>query len=176
MSQEALFEQDPDYCLDTNVFVSFLVEDDEEHYGRDVFGPQWEFVESLISSGRIVAPRQVERELERWTRSNPEIHEWVGRHRYMFRDIVSAEQLAMAKRIVNDYPVYGETVNYLGDLEVITLAHALGVPVVSMERGNSTLPPSRRRPKIPSVCHEYGIECLTFPAFLRRETFGFGEG
>jgi hypothetical protein len=31
MSQEALFEQDPDYCLDTNVFVSFLVEDDEEH-------------------------------------------------------------------------------------------------------------------------------------------------
>ena len=35
----------------------------------------------------------------------------------MFRDVETAAQLTSAKRIVNEYPVYGETDNYLGDLE-----------------------------------------------------------
>ena len=142
MSQGTLFDQDPHYCIDTNVIVSFLVESDDEPYGRDVFGPQWTFVEALIGSGRIVAPRQIQRELEKWKRRNPEVHEWARNNRFMFRDVETAEQLSMAKRIVNEYPVYGETLNYFGDLEVMTLAHALGVPVITQERETRTCNPA----------------------------------
>ncbi len=67
----------------------------------------------------------------------------------MFRDVVSDTQLALAKKIVNQYPVYGETDNYLGDLEVITLAGALGIAVISLEGEKENA--GKHRPKIPNI-------------------------
>jgi hypothetical protein len=32
---------------------------------------------------------------------------------------------------------------------------------------------SRRRPKIPNVCEEFGIGCVTLAGFLREENFGY---
>lgn len=61
-----LFTLDPRYCVDTNVIVSFLRRSDDEHYGSDVFAPQWAHIERMIASNAIIAPRQVERELGKW--------------------------------------------------------------------------------------------------------------
>lgn len=173
MDQPSLFDKEPAYCIDTNVIVSFMVESDDEFYGRDVFRPQWEYIEQLVDTGRIVAPHRVEVELAKWTRHHDQIRTWVRDHRRMFRQVESQEQLLMAKQIVNRYPVYGESMNYLGDLEVMTLAHALAVPVVTLEREMPAHQQvSRRRPKIPNVCREFGIECLSLSGLLRRERFG----
>lgn len=68
---------------------------------------------------------------------------------------------------MNSYPVYGKTDNYLGDLEVMSLAGALGVAVISLEI--EAREPSQRRPKIPNVCKEFGIDCVSVAGFLRRE-------
>lgn len=167
-TQDALFDPEPPrYSLDTNVVVSFLRGTDDEHYGADVFAPQWAVVERLILVGAIVSPRRVESELVKWEKTIPAMAAWVRGRRHMFRDVTTQAQLLSAKRIVAAYPVYGETTNYLGDLEVMTLAEALGLTVVSLESESQGR--SSRRPKIPNVCKEFGIDCVSVAGFLRRE-------
>ena len=61
-----------------------------------------------------------------------------------------------------------ETLNFLGDLEVMTLADALGITVISLESESPF--PSQKRPKIPNVCKEFGIDCVSVTGFLRRES------
>jgi len=168
-TQEALFEAEPPrYCIDTNVIVSFLKGTDDEHYGADVFAPQWAVIERLILSGVIVAPRRVEGELAKWVKTVPAMGQWLKARPHMFRDVVTEAQLLSAKRIVGAYPAYGETMNYLGDLEVMTLAEALGLAVITLE-SKSPGSVSKKRPKIPNVCKEFGIDCLSVTGFLRRE-------
>jgi len=172
--QASLFDEEPRYCIDTNVIVSFLRQTEDEYYGSDVFAPQWQYIEQLIDARAIVAPLQVERELAKWAKTIAELREWLRKRRHMFRDVVSDTQLALAKKIVNQYPIYGETDNYLGDLEVITLAGALGIAVISLEGEKENA--GKRRPKIPNICREFGIDCVSVSGFLRREGFGQAEG
>lgn len=168
--QATLFDEEPRYCIDTNVIVSFLRRTEDEFYGSDVFAPQWQHIEKLIDAGAIVAPRQVEHELIKWCRTIDGLRVWLKHHKRMFLDVSSDTQLASAKRIVNQYPVYGDTDNYLGDLEVMTLAAALGIAVLSLEGAKENN--SKRRPKIPNICREFGIDCVSVSGFLRRERFG----
>lgn len=168
--QPSLFSEEPRYCMDTNVIVSFMRGTDDEHYGTDVFAPQWHYIEGLIASGAIVSPHQVELELEKWCKTIADLKDWMKKYRHMFLGVDSDAQLQSAKRIVNKYPIYGSTPNFLGDLEVITLADSLAITVISLEGENQN--PSQRRPKIPNVCREFGIGYASLPGFLRRENFG----
>jgi hypothetical protein len=167
VSSRGLFEIEARYCIDTNVLVSFLSESDDEYYGADVFPDHWALIERLITSGDVVAPRQVEHELIGHAKKHPQIGLWVHRNDHMFRDLSSSEELLLAKRIVNAYGAYARNTNYLGDLEVMTLAGANGLTVVSMEIGLQQA--GQRRPKIPNVCDEFGIPCLSVSGFLRAE-------
>ena len=164
--QGALFEVQARYCIDTNVIVSFLSGYDDEHYGADVFEPQWKVFERLINGGQIVAPERVRTELEKWAKKSERIDRWLRQRHHMFQD-PTTEQLAWAKRIVNTYPAYGRDLNYLGDLMVISLAGADNLTVITLEHAGTT--PSRSRPKIPAACAEFGIDCTTVPGLLRRE-------
>lgn len=122
-------------------------------------------IETAISSGRIVAPRQVEHELVGHAKKRAKIGPWLRAHGYMFRDVDTDAQLGFAKRVVNKYPVYGRTENFLGDLAVISLAGAMGITVISLE---GAVPQSgQRHPKIPNVCAEFGVNCLSVSGFFR---------
>lgn len=162
-----LFDIEPRYCIDTNVLVSFLSESNDEYYGADIFPDHWDRICRLITSGEMVAPRQVESELLGHATKRIKIRPWLAKNDHMFRDIDSTDQLTLAKKIVNKYNAYGRNTNYLGDLEVIVLAGSLGLTVVSMEVGLQQ--GGQRRPKIPNVCGEFGIKCLSVSGFLRAE-------
>jgi len=168
--QDGLFATEPKYALDSNVVLSFLKTEDDEHYGVDVFAAQWQFLERHMKEGKIIAPRQIEKELDAWADHSDTIKAWLRDHRYLFCDVDDA-QLALAKKIINAYPAYGLSSNSLGDLELMTLAGARSLTVLSLEHKRSTQP-NRRLPKIPDVCAEYEIDCVSFPGFLRREGFG----
>lgn len=162
-----LFEIEPRYCIDTNVIVSFLSESDDEYYGADIFPDHWDRICRLIASGDIVAPRQIETELKGHATKRSKIAPWLAMNDHMFRDLESTSQLLLAKEIVNKYNAYGRNTNYLGDLEVIVLAGSLGLTVVSMEVALQQS--GQRRPKIPNVCDEFGIKCVSVSGFLRAE-------
>lgn len=162
----ALFSIDPRYCVDTNVVVSFLHEDDGEPYRRDAFPDQWDRIETLIGSGDIVAPQRVRLELEKWQKEIPAMKPWLAKRHGMFVEMTS-EQLVLAKQIVNDFPDYGSNENYIADLEVISLAGTRGLAVITNERTRPVITISH--PKIPEVCAKYGVECLSVSGFLARE-------
>jgi hypothetical protein len=164
--QDALFETPPAWCLDTNVVVSFLHEDDDEHYSRQVFPDAWRAFESDIATGLIIAPPQVREELETWCPTIPELHRWLAARRSMFHDL-DTSALTWAKRIVNSYPGYAKDRNYLGDLCVIALAGSRSLTVITNEK-RATGQPSRQRPKIPDICNDFDIPCLTVIGYLRR--------
>jgi hypothetical protein len=169
MTQEGLFADPAEYALDTNVVVSFLGNSDSEHYPMDVFKPQWDFLEAAMKDGRVIAPRVVEAELEKWQQTVTQMKPWLDEHKYLFRDIESDEQLACAKQIVNAYPAYASSTNYLGDLEVMALAKARSLTVISLEQRATQH--SDRRPKIPNICEEFGITWVNLAGFLRAEGF-----
>lgn len=169
MTQESLFEDPAKYALDTNVIVSFLGDSDSEHYPMDVFKPQWNFLEAAVRDGRIVAPEVVADELQKWTKNCPAIKVWLQEHRYAFHAIASDGELAAARAIVNAFPAYATSANYLGDLEVMAFAHARGLRVLSLEMRASQHSP--RRPKIPNVCEQFGIGWVSLAGFLRAEGF-----
>lgn len=164
MLQSTLFEK---YSIDTNVIISFLGDGDAELYPVDVFRPQWEFLEAAFRDGRAVAAKRVATELRKWERLE-RVKTWVREHTSVFRDIETDEQLEAAKKIANKFPAYGLDVNRLGDLEVMALAMARGLTVVSLESQKQHRPD---RPKIPTVCAEFGISHHTFHDFLRAEGF-----
>lgn len=172
MSDEALFADPARYSIDTNVIVSFLGDSDSEHYPLDVFKPQWDFLERAMRDGRVVAAMRVETELEKWEKRIAAMKAWLADHKYLFCEIDTDAQLAGAKQIVNAYPSYGTSDNYLGDLEVITLAMARGLTVITLEQ--KAQQHSKRRPKIPNMCAEFSVGCVTLAGFLRNE--GFGQG
>lgn len=168
-NQSSIFDEKPKYVIDTNVIVSFMRHSDDEFYGSDVFKPQWECIEELISKGVIIAPKKVEEELKKWCIDIPELGGWLKRNTDMFVDITT-EQLLKTKPMVSKYPVYGTTENYLGDLMVMSLADSTGIAVITLEGKKATN--SQRRPKIPNVCEEFGVACYTVSSFLRNEGFG----
>ena len=167
--QEPLFESEAKYSIDTNVIVSFLGDGDSELYPVDVFGPQWTFLEGAFQDGRVVAAKRVETELQKWQRLD-RVKTWLQEHKYVFHDIVRNEQLAAAKAIVNAYPAYGLDMNRLGDLEVMSLAMARGLTVISLETQKQH---RADRPKMPNVCGEFRIGWMNLHDFLRAE--GFAE-
>ena len=170
--QVSLFDEQPRYCLDTNVIVSFLRGTDDEFYGSDIFAPQWTFIEGLIDRGAVISPREVEHELLNWKKTIEQMPKWVKQHRRLFVDADDSAQLKAAKLIVNQFPAYASNINYVGDLSVMSLAKYLGLSVVTLEKRAD--PHSAKRPKIPNVCEHFDIECLSVAGLLRRENFGKG--
>lgn len=164
MPEATLFEK---YSIDTNVIVSFLGDGDDELYPVDVFRPQWDFLEAAFKDGRVIAAERVKTELQKWARLE-RVKNWLHSHHYVFHSVESDAQLMAAKDIVNKYPAYGLDRNRLGDLEVMALAKARGLTVISLESQKEHKPD---RPKIPNVCDEFGIRCCGFHNFLRDEGF-----
>lgn len=165
-AQESLFDIQPNWCLDTNVIVSFLREDDDEAYSRQVLPEQWRVFERDIATGLIIAPTQVRDELESWCVEISDMRSWLATHGGMFREL-DAAALTAAKQVVNAYPAYASNRNYIGDLCVIALAASRGLTVISNEKPAKG-EPSRRRPKIPDVCAELGVDFVGVIRYLRR--------
>jgi len=172
-AQPSLFDKEPRFCIDTNVILSFLNHSDAEYYGSDIFVDQWKYMLGLMKAHAIVAPGEVERELARWATALDGLRHWLDHHKPMFIHEHSDAHLASAKKIVNRYPVYGSVDNYLCDLDVMTLADAMHIAVLTLERPSSG--ESKRHPKIPNVCREFGIDCVSVAGFLRRERLADGS-
>jgi len=129
-------------------------------YPPDSFPTFWEYFDSAIDNGHIIAPMIV---LEELKAQDDEIYEWARGHNDLFVPLDADLQITQAE-IVNQFqrltmPVKGRS---LADPWVIALAVLRQCPVVSMEK-----PGSDSRPKIPDVCRHLGVGHISVVDLIR---------
>lgn len=152
----------PGYVIDTNALIDLW----RRHYPRDVFRTLWQKIEGLITSGELVAPQEVLKELQR---QRDELYAWAKKQK-CFKDL-DRDQIERVKHILKEFPSLVDEKKTVPDADpfVIALALEKGWKVVSSENpaGASV------RKRIPDVCARYKIVCLTLLEFFRDQHWNF---
>ncbi|MBM4275466.1 MAG: DUF4411 family protein [Deltaproteobacteria bacterium] len=141
------------YCIDTSSLI------DLKNYPREFFHSLWEEFENLIGQTVLISPREVYREIERYS---DDIYIWATKNIIMFHEINETEQLEV-RNILEKYPNLIDFNKTTPDADpfVIAIAKHRKCTVITQEKYNE-----RGKPKIPNVCKDYNINCIDLLAFL----------
>lgn len=152
------------YCLDTSALMDAWL----RWYPPDAFPTLWDKVDSLIERGRLISSEEVLQELER--KEGDTLHAWAVERRTIFLPL-GADIQASASKIMTSHPrlVDGRTGKSFADPWVIATAHVHHCIVVTGEKPTG----KRDRPKIPDVCQDLQIRCLSFTDLIRKESWRF---
>ncbi len=152
------------YLLDANVFI----QGKNEHYGMDFCPGFWDWLLSSNAAGIVSSVTEVAEELQAGA---DELAQWSVKRGTAFFLEPDESVLSAARRI--DQCVTGQpfktaaTNKFIGSADHVLIAHALAkqMTVVTHEKPSN----SKHTVKIPDVCKEFEIECITPFAMLRRE-------
>lgn len=152
------------YSLDT----SALLDGWRRYYPASEFPTLWQRIDDVIAEGRFLASKEVLRELEK---QDDDLYGWVRARPNMFVEIDEPIQLQV-QEILRKYRGLVDTLTGKSGADpfVIALAQTRNprLAVVTGEKGGSP-----QRPKIPFVCQQEGVECLSFLEMIRKEGWKF---
>ena len=152
------------YSVDTSALIDGL----ERYYPVDAFPGLWDKVDDLIREGRFVLSDEV---WEEATAKDAAVKEWC----YGRRDkLVIPTDAAVAKEVQRVLTSHERLVMNLknrnrADPFVIAVASLRGATVVTGEGSDGT----EKRPKIPYVCQQLGIDCIRFLDLIKLEGWKF---
>lgn len=151
------------YCIDTSALIAAW----DERYPIDVFPQLWAGIATLIAEGRLICPEEVAHELDKRSK---DLAAWMVAAGPIVvatdQEIVNhvARVLASHERLVAERKRGSSA-----DPFVISLAKLRGAVVVT-EEGQGT----EAKPKIPTVCTAYRVECISLLEFIRAESWMMG--
>jgi len=151
----------PGYCIDTSALIDL-----GRHYPRKVFKGVWEKVEALVAAGDLVAPREVQKELEQ---IDDEVARWAKKQRALFKGLDSA-QIQEVRAIVARFPNLVDLSKTIPDADpfIIALARTEGLTVVTSEK-----PKGPGGQKVPNVCNDLGVPWLNLVPFFEKQGWRF---
>jgi len=159
------------YVIDTSSLIDL-----NYRYPVDVFPGIWKNLETLISKGFLISPREVLKEIK-----DDSLREWAKNQKKLFKEL-NTLQINIVKEILKKYPSLAmpDKDGPQADPFVIALAISLGKDpqqtliqtikrriVVTEERlrGN--------KETIPFVCRVYEIDCVNIIDLFRTEGWSF---
>jgi hypothetical protein len=157
------------YCIDTSSLIKL-----RRDFPQDVFPGVWENIEKLGASGRLIAPTEVLREIER---GDDELVSWVRQHRKLFKKPDQAQLMAV-REILAAFPVLAQASKETPEADPFVV----GLAKAGNDAAGSSLLPDRdryivvseeRRRATPQACSRYGIKCITLLDLFRREGWRF---
>ncbi|MGH9392724.1 MAG: DUF4411 family protein [Terriglobales bacterium] len=155
------------YSIDS----SSLMDWQARYYPSDVFPGVQRRLESLVTTGRLLAAALVREEISKV--GPPNLQDWLKANPGVI--VPLSETLAEARTIQSRFAGLLDPKAEFeeADAYVIALARLRGAVVVTQE----TTAAEKRNPKrthyIPDVCRELGIGCIAFLGLLRREGWTF---
>lgn len=151
------------YVFDTSALIGAWV----RTYPPDLFPRVWDEMDSLASNGRLVMPEEV---LEELGKQDDELLAWVKARAEAIVVPTTRAMMLEARAVLVDHPHLTKTGTGRGKADpfVIALASLRGFPVVTQEQGGSA-----SKPRIPYVCGERGIECMSALEVIRTEGWRF---
>ncbi|MCP5410129.1 MAG: DUF4411 family protein [Chromatiaceae bacterium] len=157
-------DDDTKYSIDTSALLHGWV----RAYPPSIFPALWDRLEELISNGQLIASKEVLNELKR---KDDDLFEWCSNREEMFVEIDDNIQVHMA-HIMGKYQKLVDTSKGKSGADpfVIALAMTHNPPfaVVSEEKGGSA-----KNPKIPYVCREEDILCITLLQLIQKQGWKF---
>lgn len=149
-------------------------------FSLEIARPFWDFLEAQAKAGKLCSSVKVYSEILSYEDKADPLLLWAKsrRHSGLFCEpekIVQEAYTKVANYVAEHYdqrPVkVGEFLKG-GDGWIIAHAMCDGGIVVSHE---ARLDSGALTPKIPNVCHNFGVGCITLPAMLTRFNFKFGK-
>lgn len=137
------------YCFDSSAFINSW----NRFYPYKIFPAVWDNLELLIKQGRLIVPKEVEKEIQA---GNDDLKIW-------FRENNSCvigydeRQIKLVSEIVNKYPrvsSYNKPKPNHADPFIVALAKLEDVILVTMEKPNG----DKFNPAIPDLCNEYKVK------------------
>ncbi|MBU1197037.1 DUF4411 family protein [Candidatus Micrarchaeota archaeon] len=158
------------YIADTSALIEI-----QRKYPIDVFKSLWTNLSELAQNDKIIAPKLVFEEINRYAREDY-LKTWATQHKKIFKDTTPAHILKV-KEILKQFPKLIDAASEYeqADPYVIALACCTepqsklfeNVRVVVTEESFT------KENKIPFVCNKLGIQCLNTLAFFRQEGWKF---
>ena len=127
-----------------------------------MFQPLWQHLDRLIEQAIVVASAEV---LHALGRQDDELHAWCNDRENMFLDLIDALQDEVTA-IVAEYPKLVATGRNRADPFVIGVAR-LGSEPLTVVTEETSYRAGPNKPKIPFICREKGIRCITLVETLR---------
>jgi len=136
-----------------------------------VFPAVWTSLEQLVVAGRLIAPREVLREL---AKRDDVVHKWATANGHMFVNLDGPQQ-TMLTQIMTDFPGWVDlgASTPVADPFVIALARSGTAPRCVVSHENPGGPGAF---KIPNVCQRYSVEHLRLVDVFVREGWTFHAG
>jgi uncharacterized protein DUF4411 len=144
------------FCVDTSGWLDGW----HRYYPRDVFPSLWQNLEERVTGCDIIASEEVYVEVQK---KDDDLHEWMKQRKFMLVPANESIQRRVAE-VLGTYPRLVDTLKGRSQADPFVIATAVetGSVVVTGESiGTAT------RPRIPFVCQQLGIRCLTFLDMIR---------
>jgi hypothetical protein len=160
------------YCIDTSSLIELKIK-----YPREVFPTLWEKMEELIQNGRIIAPIEVKKEIEK---GDDELKKWVrGKKRNRMFIKPDENQVMKVKEILKDFPFLAkpdkpDEPNADPWLFAVVLVKIEEEKERLIQYNSIVTDESQRKPrKIPAVCKEIGIVSINLIGLFKEEGWKF---
>ena len=161
------------YSIDTSVILDIWCPPEGNMFSKEKIPKLWNHIEKLITEGKIIASKEVYDELER--HAAEDLLKWLKNNKEMF--VFNREQLERAEQLINDFYSlykrgYKPEISNAADPFVVATAivHKAVVFTSEHEQGKHDAK-EVNEPTIPTVCSNYGIECVNIEKFIEREGF-----
>lgn len=163
------------YCVDSSALIDL-----KQLYPIATFPGLWHEMSEMVKQGRLIAPREVLKEVE----GDPDLKPWLRQNKRMFVAL-NSEQLTTVRDILRKFPRLVDAAKETPDADPFIIALAISKKrepqnlfdaprylVLTCEKLSGT-----PTPKIPNVCEHCGVECLAgsraLTEFFQREGWQF---
>lgn len=161
------------YSIDTSVILDIWCPPEGNMFSKHKLPELWNHIEKLVQQGKIIASKEVLDELER--HASDDLLTWLKDHKEIF--IFDREQLEAAEGLINTFYSkykrgYKPEIGNAADPFVIAAAITKSAVVFTSEHEQGDHDPKDvNEPTIPTICKNYGIECVNIEQFIEREGF-----
>ena len=162
--------QSDSYCIDSSSLIKL-----KQDYPRKTFPPVWDRIEGLIEEGRLFAPLEVFKEIEKDDVLGP----WCKKRKQKLFRALDSTQWAVAKQIADKFPQLAKSGKFgpAADPFVVALAK------IETEKSGSLFPGKNKclvvteegggPQQIPAACKASGVQTITLVELFANEGWVF---
>lgn len=153
------------YVIDT---CSILAASEGETYEKEYFPVHWKNFDLKVDDGTIVSTSLVYMELKE---QNDKFYEWAKNKKHIFNPPLEKVQ----EELINLQSSFEKWVEYnnkkkftWADPELIAYSKAYDLTLVTQEK-QPNIPKKEGLYKIPTICSNFGVECIDILELFKRE-------